>query len=347
MSFGGLTAKQLEGFCRRFATGMQAGVDLPRLLAMESKYGGARHRQVIEAVAKEVHKGGSLADGMKGSEGYFPQLLVRMIGAGEHSGRVDHVFATMADHYEEVRKAQGAFLGQITFPLISLAIAFLTISLLIFVNGFMQAGSALDQPFDLTGIGLRGFSGLILFWSFCALFAGAMGFVAYAIWKNWFGSHRVLFPLVRNLPVVGPVVTNTALARLSMTLSMMLGAGVDAKRSARESIFSTGNQFYIDGIKQVEEEIQKGNSFADSFRSANVFPEEFLQIVEVGELSGSESESLERLASTYRDKGNRALQQLAVVAGVVVWLMIAAIIIAAIFTIFGQIMQVYSNALKM
>jgi type II secretory pathway component PulF len=70
-------------------------------------------------------------------------------------------------------------------------------------------------------------------------------------------------------------------------------------------------------------------------------------VVEIGELSGSDSESLERMAVTYREKAQSALAQFAIASGLAVWLMIAAIIIFAIFSIFFQIMQVYTNALKM
>ena len=77
-----------------------------------------------------------------------------------------------------------------------------------------------------------------------------------------------------------------------------------------------------------------------------LLPEEFIQSVEVGEMSGSDSESLERMAVVYREKAQLALKQFAIMAGFAVWLFIAAMIITAIFMIFFQVLQVYSNALS-
>jgi type II secretory pathway component PulF len=218
---------------------------------------------------------------------------------------------------------------------------------MIYINGFFKSGSPQEPAFDLTGIGLRGGTGVLLFASVVGTLFGTIGLIAFGIWKNWFGCHTTLVPMVRNVPVIGTVFTTTALSRLSMTLSMMLGAGVDAKRSVRDALLSTGNFYYISGIDETLAAIGKGKTFAESLAAPGVLPKDFIQALEVGEMSGSDSESLERMALVYREKSQIALKQLAVVAGVAVWIMIAAMIITAIFLIFFQILQVYTNALKM
>lgn len=294
-----------------------------------------------------VRGGETLAGDMAEQGSYFPTLLMRMLRAGEHAGKVDHCFREMADHYAELKQARGAFIAQITFPVISLFLAFFVITLMIFINGFMKSGSATEPAFDLTGIGLRGTTGVLIFWFVAFAFASSVSLLGFGIWKNWFDCHKSLVPLVRNVPVIGPVFTTSALSRLSMTLSMMLGAGVDAKRSIREALLATGNHYYMSGIEIAMNNINQGKSFSESLDAMKLLPSDFIQVVEIGELSGSDSESLERMAVTYREKAQAALKQLAIAAGLGVWLMIAAIIIFAIFSIFFQIMQVYTNALKM
>ena len=344
--FGGISLNQLESFCSRMATGLRSGVDVLRLLESESKHGASRHRQVIDHMILSVRQGESLSGAMTLQGNYFPVLLTRMLRAGEHSGRVEHCFQEMADHYRNLKRARSTFIGQVSFPLISLGIGLGVITLVIFINGFLKSGSPSEPAFDLTGIGLRGGSGVLIFWFFIGLIGTVVGVTAFGIWKNWFGCHHKLVPLVRNVPVIGPVFTTSALSRLSMTLSMMLGAGVDARRSVREALMATGNFYYISGIEQVEESIRVGKSFSEALDAPKLLPSEFIQTVEVGELSGSDSESLERLAIVYREQAEAALSRLAVVSGVVVWMMIAGLIIFAIFTIFFQIMKVYSDAMN-
>ena len=132
-----------------------------------------------------------------------------------------------------------------------------------------------------------------------------------------------------------------------MTLSMMLGSGVDAKRSVRDALLSTGNYYYISGLEKSLAAIVEGKSFAEALDAPKLLPSEFIQNVEVGEMSGSDSESLDRMALVYRDKAQHALKQLAILSGIAVWMFIAAIMVFAIFLIFFQILQVYSNALNM
>jgi len=344
---GGISLKGIEGFCRRMSTGLHAGMDLLRLLGLEAKSGSTRHRQVAADMIEQVRAGHSLSEAMAKQGHYFPTLLVKMIDAGEHAGGMDKTFRDMADYYQDLKTTRNAFISQITFPVIQLILAFFIVCLAIFVNGFFQAGSANDKPFDLTGIGLRGGTGVAIFVSIVAVLLGAAGLVALGVWKNWFHCHSTLVPLLRNVPVIGTVLTMTALSRLSMTLSMMLGAGVDAKRSARDALLSTGNYYYIAGMEKTLTAIEKGKSFAESLDAPKLLPDEFIQMVEVGELSGSDSESLERMAIVYREKAQLALKQLAIASGLAVWLCIAVLLIAAIFTIFMQVLGVYSNALNM
>ncbi len=345
--FGGISLKALEGFCRRMSMGLKSGVDLLRMLGIEAKTGNARHRDVAQSMIEALRKGHTLSESMALQGYYFPNLLVKMVDAGEHAGGMDRTFREMADYYQDLKQTRNAFIAQITFPVIQLVLAFFIVCILILVNGFFASGSSQDKPLDLTGIGLRGVSGVLIFGSLAGLFFGTLAVVAFGIWKNWFGCHRTLVPLVRNVPVIGTVLTTTALSRLSMTLSMMLGAGVDAKRSVRDALLSTGNYYYISGLPKSLAAIVEGKSFAEALDAPKLLPADFIQNVEVGEMSGSDSESLERMAATYREKAQMALKQLAILSGVLVWLMIAAIMIIAIFTIFLQIMQVYSNALDM
>lgn len=345
--FGGMSLAKLEGFCKRMSTGLAAGLDILKLINIEKKYGDAKYRTAMQKLHDEIANGESLSQAMAKQYPYFPRLLVRLSSVGEHAGRLEHTFSQLADHYSQLRSSRTLFLQQLTVPLLSLIVGFAAISLLIFVNGFMKSGTTYDEPFDLTGFNLRGASGVLIFWSISAFLAFVLATIGVGIWKNWFNAHRVLYPIAQRIPVLGQYFSDSAMSRLSSTLSMLLGAGVDAKRSVRESILATGNHYYTDGLQAAEAQIAQGNSLAEAFQASGRFPEDFVQTIEVGELSGSDSESLERQASIYLEKANASLKKLAIVTGMIIWLGIAIMIIIAIFTIFGQIMQIYSNALKM
>jgi type IV pilus assembly protein PilC len=337
----------MQSFCNRTATGLHAGVDILKVLDTEAKVGRTRYRDAVKDTADKIREGHTLAEAMRLQGDYFPPLLVKMIDAGEHSGQVDRTLRYMSDYYSDLKKTRQDFLSQITMPVVQLLLALAIVSALIFINGFFKSGDINEKPIDLTGVGLRGVSGVLLFWTILGLLAIGIGTTAFGIWKNWFNCHQWLVPLVRNVPIIGPVFTHTAMSRLSMTLSMMLGAGVDAKRSVREALLSTGNHYYMSGLPQTLELVEQGKSLSESLEAPQVLPHEFIQAVEVGELSGNDSESLERMAGQYREKAKLALSQLAIAAGFAIWFLIAAMITAAIFIIFTQYLSLlYGNLPK-
>jgi type II secretory pathway component PulF len=344
--FGGASLKEVQNFCNRTATGLRAGVDILRILDTEAKVGSQRYKDACHDTSLRIRNGHSLSEAMRLQGDFFPPLLLKMIEAGEHSGQVDRTLQFMSEYYLDLKKTRQDFISQITMPVIQLLAAIAIICLLIFINGFFKSGSATDKPFDLTGVGLRGGTGVLIFLSIILGIGAVLGTIAFGIWRNWFNCHNILVPLIRNVPVIGPVFTQTAMARLSMTLSMMLGAGVDAKRSVRDGLLSTGNYYYMSGLPATMQEIERGNSLAESLAAPGVLPDDFIQAVEVGELSGSDSESLERMAVVYGEKAQLALKQLAIAAGFAIWTMIAAMIIAVIFMVFMQYVNMLNGMLK-
>ena len=343
--FGGASLKEVQSFCNRSAMGFRAGVDILRILDTEAKVGSQRYKDACRDTAQRIRDGHSLSEAMRLQGDFFPPLLLKMIEAGEHSGQIDRTMQFMSEYYLDLKKTRQDFLSQITLPVIQLIAAIFIVCILIFVNGFLKAGSPTDKPFDLTGVGLRGGTGVLIFLTIVLGIGIVVGIIAFGIWKNWFNCHNTLVPLIRNVPVIGPVFTQSAMARLSMTLSMMLGAGVDAKRSVRDGLLSTGNHYYMSGLPLTMQEIERGNSLADSLAAPGVLPGDFIQAVEIGELSGSDSESLERMAVVYREKAQLALKQLAIASGFVIWSLIAAMIVAVIFMIFMQVINMYSGFL--
>jgi type II secretory pathway component PulF len=344
--FGGASLKEVQNFCNRTATGLRAGVDILRILDTEAKVGSQRYKDACRDTSLRIRNGHSLSEAMRLQGDFFPPLLLKMIEAGEHSGQVDRTLQFMSEYYLDLKKTRQDFISRITMPVIQLLAAIAIICLLIFINGFFKSGSATDKPFDLTGVGLRGGTGVLIFLSIILGIGAVLGTIAFGIWRNWFNCHNILVPLIRNVPVIGPVFTQTAMARLSMTLSMMLGAGVDAKRSVRDGLLSTGNYYYMSGLPATMQEIERGNSLAESLAAPGVLPDDFIQAVEVGELSGSDSESLERMAVVYGEKAQLALKQLAIAAGFAIWTMIAAMIIAVIFMVFMQYVNMLNGMLK-
>jgi type II secretory pathway component PulF len=173
-----------------------------------------------------------------------------------------------------------------------------------------------------------------------------VGLIVWGIWKNWFGCQEKLMPWVRKIPVIGTVFTTLAMARMSMTMSLLLNAGVDARRVAKESFASTGNSYYQRGSANAYKEIARGQSFAQAMRAAETIPKEFIDSLEVGELSGTETDSLERLASDYQERSKAAMQALASTASYTLWVLIGMFLAFMIIRMAMQYINLLNEAVR-
>jgi type II secretory pathway component PulF len=151
-------------------------------------------------------------------------------------------------------------------------------------------------------------------------------------------------PIVQRIPSLGTALTTLGLSRLSMTLSMLLNAGVEARRSIKQAFLATGNYYFIGGMDRALAAIEKGDSFGDALDVAGVFPNDFLEAIRLGELSGTETESLDHLALQYRERAKAALNLLATVASVAIWMMVMGLIAFMVIRMAMQYVNlIYSN----
>ncbi len=331
--------RSLASFCRRMGIGLHAGVDILKLLDNETRSGDHQHRQVVSRMEDNIRAGTTLAKAMLEEKDYFPPLLIQMVHASELSGRLEAMFEYMAGYYEQLKKTRTLFLAKISWPIFQLCMAVLVIGLVIIIQGMLFKSSV---TYDASGVGLRGASGLLTYCLIVGTFFGTVGLLVFGLWKNWFGCHRVIMPLVQRIPTLGTALVTLGLARLSMTLSMLLNAGVDARRSTKQAFLSTGNYYYIGGMDRALEEIEKGGSFGDAFEASGVLPDEFIESVRVGELSGTETESLDHMSVQYQQKGEAALTTIATIASMTIGLLVMLILA---FLIIRMAMQ-YINTLN-
>ncbi len=332
--------KALAAFCRRMGVGLRAGVDILRLLESEARLGTKAHQQVMGNVLQNIRDGNTLARSMLAEKRHFPALLIQLVNAAEIGGRLDSMFTYMADYYDQLLQTRTFFLSRISGPLIQLGIAILVIGGVILIQGILSPNG---PAYDASGVGLSGVSGFMVYCGVILAVGGVIGLFVYGIWKNWFNCHRFLMPIVQRIPQLGTALTTLGLSRLSMTLSMLLNAGVEAKRSTKQAFLATGNYYFISGMDRALAAVEQGQSFGDALDAAEVFPQEFLDAVRVGEMSGTETESLDHLALQYRDRAKAALNTIAVIASVVIWL---AIILLLAFMVISSFMRLINGVYR-
>jgi type II secretory pathway component PulF len=229
--------------------------------------------------------------------------------------------------------------------MIQLVAALGIMGLFIWLLGVLQPGGHGAPVIDPLGLGLIGTRGLMIYVSFLAVVFVCLAALYEATRRGVFWT-RPLQRLMLRIPVVGHALEILALARLSWSMELTYGSGMDLLKALPMSLRSTQNARYTDHIDDVALRIRRGQEIHEALSATGAFPADFLDAVEVGERSGRLSETLANLSEQYHDRAQRALAALATVAGFLVWALVAALIAAVIIRLFMFYMSMWDQAGK-
>ena len=346
MFFQSMGISAAGSFCRRMGIGLRAGADVVRLLDAESNYGSPRQRDAISRVVDGVKAGYQISDAMKHNRKFFPSLMISLTRVGESTGKLERTFLTLAAHFEQQVALRRQFLSAITWPAIQLVLGLGVISIFILLMGMLRGAGGAEMT-DMLGFGLRGPTGVMIFWGYVGCVAAILWAIYYAYQKN-LGGIQNLVSVLYLTPKLGPSLQTITLSRFTRTLALALGAGLDPIRSVKLSLDSTDSDYYRGGGQIFESAVRdRGDTLAGGLRSMNLFPDPFLHLVEVAEMSGTESESIDHLAVEYEERAKMAMRTLAGVASAMVWLTTAGVLVFFIMRLAMQYIGGINDALEM
>ena len=145
------------------------------------------------------------------------------------------------------------------------------------------------------------------------------------------------------LPFLGQALRTLALSRMAWTLSLTTNTEMDVRRALELGQESTQHVYYTRHIHDVDETLLRGEEIHVALRSTGAYPDEFTDVVEIGESSGRLAESMNTLSRQFQERVRAALAVITLLAGFAVWGMIAILIVVMIIRIF---MTAYLAPLK-
>ncbi len=327
-------------FCHRLGVGLRAGADLIRLLDSEASLGSGHHRRAMQLLSDGASRGEQLSAVMEREQPFFPPLMTSMTRVGEETGRIERTLLSLAEHYEHLKRIRKEFISSITYPALQTIGAVLVVSLLIYLMGILVPAGGGEMA-DILGFGLRGFQGVLWFWFYIALVCGAILAVIMAFSRNFAGIQNIV-PLIYMIPKLGPAIQTITISRFCWTMALALDAGLDPIRSIRLSLDSTDSEYYQSAAQDAEDAIRGGATLAGAIQATNVFPRDFIERVDISEISGTDAESMDYLAKEYDQRAKAAIQFLASTATVCVR---TAVIVFLVYLIY-RVGATYIGALN-
>ena len=320
-----ITHTQLAKMFRRLAISYKAGIDIKTSYQRETELGSSVYRRHSKIVLDQIAQGRMVGEAMKTTDGYYPDLAVSIVTAGEQGGRLEQAFERLAKHYENLVQFRNNFLLSIAWPVFELTCAILIIGLLILLLGALVS----DEAANWFGMGTA--MANFLFYMGCVLSVVAtLAFGFFGIKNGWFGS--LPMQIARHVPLVGNTIEALSLSRFAWTLSISENAGMDAIEMVKMALDATENYFYKRLVEPVRASIQKGIPFSDAFRKTAAFPEEFLIYVENGETAGELAESMDRASADLQARAESNLKLIGTIGFVCTFLFVAAVIGTVVIT---------------
>jgi type II secretory pathway component PulF len=342
-----VSARNLAVFSRQMAGLLNAGLPLMRTLTILIEQTEEKSLQAaLIQVQADVESGSSFSAALARHPQTFPPLMLSIVRVGETGGFLGSALKSIADNYQREAELQNKIRAAVTYPAIVLVIAIIGVLIMItfivpiFEGMFAGLGSSLPLPTQILVTLSNN-----MWWVLPLL---AVIVIAIVLWyranKHTEQFRRTFDPIKLKLPVFGTLTTKIAVARFSRNLSMMLNAGVPIIQALGITGQASNNWKIEQAVREVQESIRQGRTFAAPLAKAGVFPAMVSQMVSVGEESGTLVDMLASIADFYEDEVETATTQLSstiepiliVGLGIIIGGMVISLYLP-IFTLYGEL----------
>ena len=290
-------------FARQLATMLQAGI--PMVQAFDIVGNGHEKpamQKLIMAIKADIESGTTLHEALAKHPLYFDDLFVNLVEAGEHAGALETLLEKIATYKEKTEALKKKIKKAMFYPAAVLVVAVVvTIILLIFVipqfeNIFKDFGADLPA-FTMMVIGLSKFVqayGLMM-----GAVAGGAIYAFIYFKKRSKPMRQGIDRALLKAPVIGPIMVKAAIARFARTLSTMFSAGVPLVEALTSVAGATGNIVFEDATLKIRDEVSTGQRLQRCMENTGLFPNMVVQMIAVGEESGSLDAMSAKIADFY------------------------------------------------
>lgn len=337
-----ISVRHLAVFCRQFATMVAAGIPLLKCLTiLAEQTENKKLCTIIREIAVEIEKGKSMSESFRGYREDLPEILINMLAAGEVSGNIEQALERLAVHFEKEHELREKFRSAMSYPIFISGMAFLSVVVMIttvvpiFADIFAQSGT----PLPLSTRILLGISTAITKYWYLLLGGAAILFFGLKRWSASESGRRVIDRLLLLIPIVGPLMTKTIVARFSRTLATLLQSGVPLLLSLETVGKMVGNTVMAGEIADAMHSVMEGERMAPVLARSKIFPPMAVSMIGIGEESGALDSMLEKLAFYYEQEVDGVISRLSsimeplLIAGV--GILVGFIAISIYFPMFG------------
>ena len=345
-----IKGSELTLVTRQLAILLDAGLPLIRsvkTLAAQSK--NPAITTVLEQIATAIEGGISFSEALAQHPKSFSKLYVNMVRAGEAAGAMELILDRLATFMEKAAKIKSKVKSAMMYPVVVLTIALaITAALMVFIVPKFAA------IFDdlLKGKPLPQITQFVMAIS-DTMVDPKRGGVAFAILgcivviyliagKTEKGAY-IIDKIKYNAPLFGPIIAKSSIARFSRTLGTLMSSGVAVLNALSIVKETSGNAVVSDAVGKVHDAVKEGEGIAGPLRQTKIFPEMVISMVEVGEETGKLSEMMDKIAETYDEEVDNAVEGLTSMIEPIMIVFLAVVVGTIVIALFLPLLSIMDS----
>ena len=300
-----ITSADITLLTRQLATLMKAGVPLSQ--SFEIIAAGVttpRLSTLIHSIRLDIDNGILLTHALSKHPQCFNSLVCSLVNAGEQSGMLDTMLLHVAEYKENIARIKKKIHKSMAYPIVVAIMA-------IFITGglFTYVIPQFDALFKQFGAELPWLTRVVIQVSeymqhrgWIIILIPILMTLALLYCRDY--KQRILL----HLPMIGDLLQKTAIARFARTLSMTFAAGLPLTEALSCVAGATGIQLYARATYQIREAIIQGHTLLSAIKNTQLFPDMVLQLISIGEESGTLDSMLRKIAEFYDDDVNTRME---------------------------------------
>lgn len=337
------TENDITLFSRQMATMLEAGVPLSNTLQLlKNSAQKAQMKQIISQIYSHIEAGSSLSQAMKSSSYLFDQFYCDLVATGEQTGRLEQIFERICLYREKSEQTRSKIIKAMIYPCIVFGLAIIvSIGMMIFViptfkDIFSSFNAELpwftQKILDISDAVHR-YGIFILLIIFISVFAFRLSI------KKSYGFRLKISRYSLRLPIIGDVLMKATVARFTRTLATTFSAGIPLLNGMLAAQKTIHNSHFKKVLEQVHQQTASGRPLHRAMKETGEFPDMMVQMVMIGEESGSLDDMLNKVANIYENDVDNIVDNLGKILEpmiiITLGLLIGSLVIAMYLPIFN------------
>ncbi|MCL2829176.1 MAG: type II secretion system F family protein [Betaproteobacteria bacterium] len=303
---GKIKEKDVAYFTRQMATMMRAGVPLLQSFDIVGRgHSNPAMARLLLEIKADVETGTSLSQAFRKYPLYFDSLYCNLVGAGEQAGILDTLLDRLATYKEKILALKSLIKKAMFYPVSVIIVAIIvTIVIMLFVipvfkQVFTSFGADLPA-LTLAVIAASDFFVAHWWWGLPLAIGSVVGF--FYAWKRSEKMQMAMDRFLLRIPVFGPLIRKSVIARWCRTLSTMFSSGVPLVESLESVGGAAGNYVYKAGTQRIQNEVSTGTSLTIAMQNVDLFPNMVVQMASIGEETGELDSMLSKVADFFEQE---------------------------------------------